>query len=327
MSDYSKDLSSVYGEIPFSYKEGFFTRLHKCSDKVINVNSSILFAYITVDKYIEEFGDVEKFIWDRQRPIDKQRVIEMRDYFDNKKDFLKQTNQIVTFAMVGNEDPKIIDGQHRLSAILGMDSGFGFLIQCINFDSEEERFLEFIKVNSNTPLPDYYKCITDHDSYCKTLSDNIAAAIEKKYRHLFRENKQYGYIKRDTLAPKICKKIKKRKIDISPYIVQLTENFIVLLEDKKIFPHTEVKYSLPKICPDKCQAYKSINSAFQCMHDKKGDTPYCGVHKNSSVKYYGRRERNERWEKLKEIGSGYFVLNSKWLTIVIDELFPLINSI
>lgn len=160
------ELHAVFGSDPKTvalsiYPESsFFTTLGRQAEYVIPVSAKHLHVLITVGNFIKKWPDPAEFLWEKQRNINQERVDEIITYLDSKTADTQVVNQCITIALVNNEEPRIIDGRHRLWALSQMDENTKFFIQCVNFSNNDERFIEFVKINSNTPLPDYYKSVT-----------------------------------------------------------------------------------------------------------------------------------------------------------------------
>uniref|UniRef100_A0A6C0J849 Uncharacterized protein n=1 Tax=viral metagenome TaxID=1070528 RepID=A0A6C0J849_9ZZZZ len=81
------------------------TKLGLVSNSIMVINPSLLFVHLTVLQFIENFTDEQDFLWDRQRPVNNERVEEIREHLDDKPEASKTCNQIVTFGLVNNKDP------------------------------------------------------------------------------------------------------------------------------------------------------------------------------------------------------------------------------
>uniref|UniRef100_A0A6C0J5M6 Uncharacterized protein n=1 Tax=viral metagenome TaxID=1070528 RepID=A0A6C0J5M6_9ZZZZ len=209
-----------------------------------------------------------------------------------------------------------------------MDGHSNFIIQCQNFETAEQRYIEFIKVNSNTLLPDFYKAITDHDSYYTMLSTKIVDDMKVNFPQLFNDMDQYGFLVEQTLKEQIFAGLGSRHLPMSSEIEHHVQGFIRVTKDISIFPNTVALYCSPIANPRTCQAFKSAADKIrQCISPKKVHTDFCGRHKNNGPRnmYNGRKTLNDRYEQLKTLGKGFFILEPKWLDIVLDKLFPLVS--
>lgn len=330
----TSDLVGLFGEIDeknrklLKYQEGsFFYRIGSISESIISISERHILCHVKVGSYNNKFGDLKELLWDKQRSINSDQVNEIINYVDQKSMETKSVNQFVFIATINGLDPKLIDGQHRLKALLSMDDEIGFIIQCVDYEDENERFLDFIKINSNTPLPDFYKSISSHESYCQVLSKEITDNLLINYPFL--ETKsisgRYGYLSHTKTRDSIFDHLRERSIPMSCDVsMSIVPTFISIVGDKVLFPSRVSSYPVPTINPDLCHANSSkVIRHEQCSYKKKhGD--FCGVHKNSDKKklFNPRFKRNHRFEELKIYDSGFFVLNSRWLDIVMEKIFP-----
>ena len=133
----------------------------------LGTNSDILF---------ETSFKVKEHLWNKNRPIDDNKVSEIVSTIETAMEKgLSTPNKEITIGTVLQQDPVIMDGQHRCHAFRQL-TGVKFKIQLINYQTEEERFEGFKEINSNTALPDYYK---DQDSRYKDMAKRIAKYQER----------------------------------------------------------------------------------------------------------------------------------------------------
>lgn len=314
-----------------SYKYPFFSDIDKISKTSMSISDDHMLALVTTGSFVDRFGDETKFLWKNQRKIADDRVEDIINYIDDKDDTLKVVNQFVLFATVNGNDPRVIDGQHRLRAVLSMDSDTEFIIQCTNYTSDENRFMEFVKVNSNTPLPDYFKDITDHGTYCKALSDKLSEAMLDYHPFIMDDtviDKVYLIKNEEILKTMIFKSLIDRSIPMSSDIEDnIIPSFIEIIGDISIFPKRVDIYGIPSSDPHRCQANKSVKErGVQCPFSKKHGE-FCKKHVGNGERsrFNPRNIRNSTFERLKHIDSGFFILNPKWLDIVLDKIYPLVG--
>lgn len=326
LSNETNALHAVFGsdsktvELSIYPESSFFTSLGRQAEHVMPVSSKHLHVLITVGKFIKNWPDLTQFLWEKQRDINHERVDEIITYLDSKPVDTQAVNQCITIALVNNKEPRVIDGQHRLWALSQMDEDTKFLIQCVNFSSNDERFIEFVKINSNTPLPDYYKSITKREEFYVVIADQYTKAILDEFPHLVSSTIKYGFFTREQLKTEIFQELSKRNPEMS---VDIDMNEILhLLNDKTTFREAVVYYPIPSINIQKCAACRSKDNRLeQCFNSPKVDG-YCGMHKSKKYPFQPRTLRNTRFKELDEVKSGFFILDPKWLDKVMDTLYP-----
>jgi hypothetical protein len=262
----------------------------------------------------------EELLWDKQRPINEENVREIVHYLDGKSSDLRLVNQMVTIATVVGGDSRIIDGQHRLKALLNITEDTEFQICVCDYQSNQQRFIEFCKINDNTPLPAYYKSITDYESYTRTLSDMLAKEIQTNYPHLF-DNAGVYSLNIANLTTKLYDEINRRGIEMgvfNPIIVNI-------LQELERFPTQSMSYPRLPVNPNKCKCQKSqTNKMEQCPNSAKREYEgRCGTHFRSRTDEYSTINiRNRRFEEIHVHRSGYFSLNPDWIREVFERVYP-----
>ncbi len=110
-------------------------------------------------------------LWERQRPIDQDKVREIVRTYEEGDQGYRSLNQEITIGTIGGRSPKLLDGQHRLAAMIMYDNEIVFDIKWTNFRDEDQRYAAFRAINSNTPLPDHLKTADTIDqTYAKSAA-------------------------------------------------------------------------------------------------------------------------------------------------------------
>lgn len=286
---------------------------------------------IAIGDFINVFPEWEKdLIWCKQRPINENKVKEISFFLKEKKkrSNVLINNQVITIGTILGKEPKILDGQHRLKALSQLDFHNKFFLNIMDFISNEERFLEYIAMNNNTPLPDYYKSISDIDSFWTKISDQISEIMIERYEFL-KEEKGYYKFTESFIKEKIFESLKIHNVkmqDIEPIIQQ----FLQLLENKVIFPNTSSLNYDPVIYDiNKCRSQKSRNnSKEQCCNKIKkynGKNGYCRTHYGSKTPDFDEYEiRNQKFNLLKsKYEKGFFILDKDWTKKIMNLIYPI----
>jgi hypothetical protein len=262
---------------------------------------NVVHAYVDICEFFEIFKDwKEQLIWNKQRPINNEKVDQIyQSYKNNIKDMMYfSISPIISIGTVKGQNPKIIDGQHRLSALeLWVEpdtAGFYIPFHIADYADDNLRFRAFCDVNSNTQLPDIYKAVSDKDVRWRRMAEGCMNAIKdldilKPYTYVPSKVGVPMHVPKfniEACKDKIFTYIKTKNIDI-----QLTgdiDNELTMFFAK--FQDITVKYnneladsgitSFNKdglINPNMCIACENKNSKNQCNHPKKKNDK-CGVH-------------------------------------------------
>lgn len=304
----------------------FFEKLE--TGKVLLKRVNYVLCLITSDVFLKQFPTWDDMLWDRQRPIEQKSVDRIITYIDEKHDDgLKLINQTITIATVNGANPRIIDGQHRLSAVLKLHHNTEFFLSCGNYTSENDRFIEFIKINSNTPLPVMYKDIFDVDDYYKTAAKYISAQIAIKYPDyikIIHDDTSY-YTTPKKIEEKMFECLQSRHVTMSD-IASMAIKILHELESSSLFPRTSsLTYPCPKLKDGCCLSQKNaIDHMTQCHFQGKIEYGgFCGHHKLQKHKYNSIHIRNKVFTDMKAKGHDFFLLDPNWCEKVIDQLFLL----
>src|SRR3989344_1273896 len=271
---------------------------------------------IDVHNFFSFFIDWKKhFIWSKQRPINDTTVDRIMNHITLKPDALKSINMNITFATICGDDPKIIDGQDRLAALEHLESDTKFLVSIIDFRNEEQRFLEFISINNNTPLPEFYRDISDYDSYCKTIAKEIVNKLLVQYPAIVSEYPLPYYLHK-THVESIYDALKKYLVPIENNIEYMIDGIICHCSQFQ-----RVISDFPVMSPNSkcCLSQKNANDMYnQCPNAPKPiHGGFCGTHKNQKFPYNPIFKRKFRAEQLKD--DELFILHPEWASIIVSK--------
>ena len=248
---------------------------------------------------------------------------EIVEYIDGQEGGLKLVNQIVTIATVAGSDPRIIDGQHRLCALMNLHQGTQFFVCGADYKDENARFLEFIKINSNTPLPEMYKDITDVEGFYRRASQQVSAAICEKYSAHVGSMKGDYVLREKDVKEAMFVGLRKRNVSMGD-IVSMADSIVDELDSLVLFPQRAAHaYPIPSLRAGICVAQKSAaDCTQQCPNPGKVEfNGYCGVHKAQKNVFSAIHTRNRKFAEMKAAGSGFFLLDPRWVDKVLDRLF------
>jgi hypothetical protein len=205
-----------------------------------------------------------------------------------------------------------------------MDGYTQFIISICDFQSEEERFREFVSINSNTPLPEYYKAITNYDGYCKVIATQIFRELKERYPDLVRQEVYFIQRKDEN---DIYAALRRVNVPMHGNIPEIVRQFMELSYCKKLFPAINSRYPTPYVNPDKCKAQRSKDKLEQCPNPK-GDGDYCTQYhrtcgqSGSTCKLFSPRTLlSAKYGERKEVG-GLFLLDPKWAELIIEHMYP-----
>ncbi len=210
--------------------ELFLEHFKTLEHKIPYEKGNIVHIYMKIRDFKLFKSKFQSINYDRNRPVDDQRVETIRKkYEDNYSKFRTYTffGQII-LGLVQGSDPRILDGQHRLSALEKIsEDSHEFMIVIINYDSEADRFEGFTEINSNLSLPDMYKFSNEET---KKIAGEITESLV--YNPIF---KPYLYQKEQNGNPSINKtKLIEKLCEILPTIKEF--------DRKKLFLTVSTKY-------------------------------------------------------------------------------------
>jgi hypothetical protein len=158
--------------------------------KSVFCNSGLYFIDI---KQIFTIDNLNTFIYEKNRPIDEEKVIQISIYEKKYKEKYGSYDfhlSKINLATVNNDDLKIIDGQHRIKSALLLEGEVNCDIVITNYTCEEDRFNSYLTINKNTPVDEFYK--TPNEAYvyiiklvAQQLKINYPSAFSQ-YRTPFR---------------------------------------------------------------------------------------------------------------------------------------------
>jgi len=254
---------------------------------------NVIHTYLDICDFFTVFKDwKETLIWNKQRPINAEKVDQIyQSYRDNIKDMMYfSISPVISVGTVKGKDPKIIDGQHRLSALelwVGPnDVGFMIPFHIADYPDDNLRFKAFVDVNSNTQLPEIYKVISDKDVRQRKLAEECINAI-----------KQLEILKAHTIIPsnvvtamhipkfniEVCKdkiftciKSKNSDIkltgDIESQFASFSSNFrnIIIKYNDELSGLGITSFNKDGLIhPNLCISCENKNSKKQCYHPRK----------------------------------------------------------
>jgi hypothetical protein len=281
-----------------------------------------MLCFFTSLGFIETFPKWANMLWDRQRPIEQSNVSQIINYTEEKQGGLKLVNQIVTIATVIGDDPRIIDGQHRLQACLDMHQDTEFYVVVADYKTANDRFIEFIKINSNTPLPAMYKDITDVDGYYKKTAKHIAETICGKYPDCIGSRTEDYCLHSRKIEEMLFEGLTKRHVSMMD-IAEMSLRFLTEIESD-MFPRTSaIMYPVPSLKEGCCLAQRNATSELiQCCNSGKLEHGgFCGIHKAQKNPYKPIHIRNKSFQLMQTKGHGFFLLDPRWIEKVLDKMF------
>lgn len=291
--------------------------------RVLVQRENYLMSLFTSMTFISTFPEWTNMLWDRQRPIEKANVDSILDYIEGKQGGLKLVNQVVTIATVLGDDPRIIDGQHRLRACLDMHQETEFFVVVVDYPSANDRFIEFIKINSNTPLPAMYKDITDVNGYYKTAAKHLAEAICVQYSTFLGARTEDYSLNAKKVEEMMFEGLSKRHVPMSD-IAEMCTQVLKEIESDTLFPRTSaIMYPIPSLKEGCCLAQASATTELvQCPHRGKIEYGgFCGIHRAQKNPFKPIHIRNKAFQLMQLKGRGFFLLNPRWIEKVLDKMF------
>src|SRR5258706_8323970 len=122
---------------------------------------------INLSSLLDNQDQFNKLLYKHNRAVDDERVENILSTFLNKKEVSEEINFLngqIVIGFVKCDDPKILDGQHRLKVAMSVEKCDSYL-NFVSFDNENDRFDYYIKINQNTPLPDFYQSCEHQKKY------------------------------------------------------------------------------------------------------------------------------------------------------------------
>ena len=276
-------------------------------------------------------------LWEKQRPIDQNKVMEIvKTYEEGDIDF-RSLNQEIIIGTINGQSPKLLDGQHRLAAMI-LHGGIVFDIKWTDFKDEDQRYAAFRAINSNTALPDHLKTA---DTIDETYARSAAYTWE-----LF--NRKYPGA--DTVTYCGCPKVSFIELlfhgfreHVSAYSLDdAPERFMGALEHPSLHLSNPADYHWHYNMNDgNCQAMKK--DGIRCGSRAKsykahgtGGFHVCGTHKNANCTMFSATNlRTTLYERLQRDNMEFLLMQGTatsshphyWIKVALSVAFPLIELV
>jgi hypothetical protein len=124
-------------------------------------------------------------LYDQNRSINPDRVRKIRTELIKNPEYL--LSGICTIGLINWTNPKILDGQHRLSAALNFGQKVYGYVKLISFHDADEMNEYYININSSEPLPDFYKSSDIHKKNCIEL---VTKQLETLFPNVWSDSKR-----------------------------------------------------------------------------------------------------------------------------------------
>lgn len=298
--------------------------------KVIHEGKNYLLSVINTDSndfeaIAEDFGyqDNRKFInslrYERQRPIVQDRVEELQELMvDNE--FYKSFNARITFVTINGSKPTLIDGQHRLSAMVDIKP---CMIEIATYDVPSLYDLHqcFVKINSNVPVNSIYLTASTNEDSNKLLATVIMDRISEKFAEQLKISEKYGYhlVTKDDIYDVLDHyDVGKRESPLQLFECETIIVKFVKALDGQTYDIKELAF--PKFDKARCQSTQRKGASYQCVNRKKtGD--YCGRHGNGCHSTLRKTSaRNACFNLLKDLPGGNFMMYKEYADVAMDSL-------
>lgn len=148
-----------------------FNKAGQLYSKLYKINLSILF--------FRNLGFFQQCLYDKNRPIDQNRVDNLKKLSEDQE--INFLNGHCTIGYINWQQPKILDGQHRLCVANSLPICLGY-VNLISFDNLSQMWDYYLKINQNAPVPDYYK---SSESLIKDYLITVCQNISNKYPKFF----------------------------------------------------------------------------------------------------------------------------------------------
>jgi hypothetical protein len=301
------------------------TRTHaQNTGKTLINKPEFYLGLLTVREFQDAFPTWEtQFIWGRQRGINPDIVTQIvEDLTQPGRETVRLLNLNITLGTVNHRDAKIMDGQHRLHALMSSTENVEFTLTIANFETDNARFLEFVKINSNTPLPEFYKSITDYDSFCQNAATQITKKMTHAFPHLFTDRPRTYYLHKPTLIEQLYVVLQQHHIPMAPdEIERFGQLLLETLTDPIVFPNAVIKYPIQPLETTRCKSQQKTGVPnVQCSNPSK--TAYggfCGIHKAGKHPFNGVHLRNQRHQELTPYET-YFILHPTWINQAVENV-------
>ena len=241
---------------------------------------------ITYEGFRRVMPAKQDLLWDKNRPINAQKVQAIKtDYQRNGSSHL--INATITIGTIQGFQPKILDGQHRFEAysqLFNLDQDNLLLIDLVDYANEDERFHDFLRINTNTPLPEIYRDISDRSSFNRCLAERLRTQIMALFSQHFSAARDEPYnlnaieLKERLYASLLRHTVAYENAEAFPV------DFITYLQCPILFPPQVEAYPLLALDLRYCQKVNKEGGLYQCEHRPKPGGNYCGLHKRVGCK-------------------------------------------
>ena len=152
-------------------------------------------------KELFNLNNLELFKYEKNRPIDDEKVMEIVEH--QRSHLLKYGSYDfhsgkINLGSVSGSNMKILDGQHRLKAMMYLEGMIECDIVLSDYANEGDRFEAYLTINKNTPVAEFYKTANDGQKYI--ISEAIKC-IYGKYPKIFSNKRNH---QRPHLNYEIC---------------------------------------------------------------------------------------------------------------------------
>lgn len=148
-----------------------FNKYGQTCSQLYKINLSTIFN--------QNENNFKRCLYDQNRPIDQDRIQNMKKSFENQE--VNFFNGLCTIGYINWQQPKILDGQHRLCLANQLSKCPGYL-NLISFDNQSQMWDYYLKINKSTPVPDYYK---SSKIIIKEYISIVCQNIANKYPKIF----------------------------------------------------------------------------------------------------------------------------------------------
>jgi hypothetical protein len=281
--------------------------------------------HFQVEEFFKSF-ELGDLLWNKQRPINQDVKSAILDNIISK-DALnghRLINMIITIATVNGNDPKVIDGQHRLAALENMDGDDQFIVIAIDFMDENSRFLEFININNNTSLPDLYKSITDFDSFCKNTAEITTEALAREYPALLSKHDRNYYLHKPTIEEQLFKAFQTNNVPMEDMYL-ITDQILEYTKSTVLFPRIKcspVYNKYQRLVNNRtCLAQTSASNKYRQCRNAPKTNGYCGMHKAQKHPFKPIHLRSKRFSEVDP--SMMFIMDLDWIMHIVNHRYPL----
>lgn len=318
--------------------------------KIIYREKNACIIQVNIKDFTQNGVNWENLLWSKNRPINDDKVLDIVEVIQSNfsNDISNIENSKIFIGTVNGYDPRILDGQHRLKSWCNLHSSdqlnnHNLLITVTDYKCEKMRVNDFIRINSNTPLGDYYK---DDEMYTKYISNMMANKIYNNILLKTGQNIMFVTavdspykITLEGLKCKIYKELKMYEMKSEQAYFSLIDKITNLMYDKSFFSDsTPSQYPrVATINKQKCLAQKidssnkysvknkAITEIFtQCNREPHNNSEFCHIHLKNKLKFSPVLFRMKMFDHIKQNNMNiFFILHHdyEWLSIIFTKLF------